>query len=401
MLRRKAFIVFAALTTLAAALSPAAWAANIDFTKQIQPIFMQHCAGCHGEKKGLGGLRLHSPAAIEKKSAKDDHLIVKGDPDKSELIERMVLPVDHKKFMPKKGKPLPAEQLSLIRQWIKEGAAYTVSAKAKPTEEPAPDEGHVKEGHGEHHSEPAKEIPLPEVAAADAAAIEKLVASGAQVSSLYTGSSLLQVSYALRSEPATDAEVALLSAVAEQVYALNLAKSQVSNKGLAVLSQLKNLAQLHLENSSVTDSSLSHLSGLTSLKYLNLYGTSITDAGLKPLEGLEHLQKLYVWKTKVSYEKAKAMEKAKAGMLVDLGFDHPVVVRKRVTKQLEEAKKQVKSSDAAFKKAKQAYERSEKEQKASKQRLDELQKQLDAIEGKVKPEAKEKKAEEKKEEKKK
>ncbi len=352
---------------------------DVDFTQQIQPIFMKHCAGCHGEKKGMGKLRLHTPEAIQKKWGKDEHLIVKGKPEESELYERLVLPADHKKFMPKKGKPLGAEKLSLIHQWIEQGAVFPVVAVAKPQAEA--DDKPAKEV-------PLPELPLPEVGAADSAAVEKLVDAGAQVSSLYAGSSLLQVSFTLRGEPATDADVALLSDVAEQVYALNLAKSQISDQSLAVLSQLKNLSQLHLENSSVTDSGLAHLSGLASLQYLNLYGTGVTDAGVKHIEGLKHLRKLYVWQTKVSYDVAQGMEKASAGLAVDLGFDHPVIARKRVTKQLAQAKEVVAESDAELKKAQAALDRTKKNQAASKKRMDELQKKMDKLDGKVEPEAK-------------
>jgi len=370
--------LFAADKTPAAGESPAA--TNIDFTKQIQPIFMEHCAGCHGEKKGQGGLRLHSPDAIEVKVAKDEHLIVKGKPEESDLYKRLVLPADHKKRMPKKADPLPEKKIALIQQWIQQGAVYTVTATAKPA---------VEEGADDQPPAKPKEIPLPEVGAADAAAVEKLTAAGAQVTALYAGSQLLQVSYALRDEAATDADVALLAEVAEQVYSLNLAKAQVSDQGLAVLSQLKNLAKLHLENSSVADSGLSHLSGLASLRYLNLYGTGISDAGLKPLGGLKQLQKLYVWKTKVSYDAAKAMEQAAAGLMVDLGFDHPVVARKRVTKQLEQAKEQSKESDAEFKQAEETFDRAKKDHEAVKKRLDELQEKMDELDGKPKKEKKE------------
>ena len=373
-------------------------AADVDFTKQVLPIFMENCAGCHGEKKGLGGLRLNTPEGIQAKAEKDEELIVKGKPDESELIKRLELPADHKKFMPKKGKPLPKEKLSLIRQWIEQGAVYTVAA-AKPEVE-APAEGEAKPMEKEAAPAAApKELPLPEVGAADKAAVEKIAASGGQVTSLYAGSPLLQVSYALRSEPATDAELTLLADVADQVYALNLAKAQVSDKGLAELAKLKNLSQLHLENSSVTDSGLSYLSGLDRLQYLNLYGTVITDEGVKHLEGLKHLQKLYVWKTPVSYDKAQAMEKATPGLMVDLGFDHPVVARKRVTKQLEQAKAQATESEAALKKAKETLDQVTKDQEAAKKKLEEAQKQLDILDGKVKPEEPKKeeaKAEEKK-----
>lgn len=381
---RLMFLTTALLTTALLALLGAeeSSAANVDFAQQIQPIFMKNCSGCHGEKKGLGGLRLHTAEGIQKKWDKDDHLIVKGKPDESELYERLVLPADHKKFMPKKGKPLAKEKLALIRDWIEQGAAFTVAADANPQavadSEPAEKPMEAK----------PEELPLPEVASADPSAIEKLTATGAQVTSLFAGSPLLQVSYALRGEPATDADLAPLAAVAPQVYSLNLAKAQVSDSGMAVVSQLKNLSRLHLENSSVTDSGLTHVGGLSRLQYLNLYGTQLTDAGLIHLAGLKHLQKLYVWQTKVSYDGAKAMEKAQAGLVVDLGFDHPVIKRMRLTKQIKQAKEYTKDAEADFKKAKAAFDRAKQDQEKSKKREAELQAELDKLDGKAEPEKK-------------
>jgi mono/diheme cytochrome c family protein len=354
-------------------------AANVDFAEQIQPIFMKNCSGCHGEKKGLGGLRLHTPEGIQKKWEKDEHLIVKGNPDKSELYERLVLPADHKTFMPKKGKPLPEEKLNLIRQWIEQGAAFTVVADAKP---PAKEE----KDDAPKPAPKIEDLPLPEVEAADPEAIQKLAATGAQVTALFAGSPLLQVSYALRGDPATDNDLAPLAAVASQVHSLNLAKAQISDQGLAVVAQLNNLSKLHLENSSTTDSGLTHLTGLSRLQYLNLYGTQITDAGLQHVQNLPHLQKLYLWQTKVSYDVAKAMEKAQAGLVIDLGFDHPVVKHKRLTKQLKQAQEAAKDAEAEFNKAKAAFDRAKQDQDKSKQRTESLQKELDQLDGKAAPE---------------
>ncbi len=167
-----------------------AFAANVDFEKQIQPIFLEHCAGCHGEKKRLGKMRLHTPAEIQKKAAADEHLLVAGKPQESELYQRLVLPADHKKRMPKKADPLAKEKIELIRLWIEQGASFTAATLPE---------------------NPAREkLPLPEVQPADNAAIEQLQATGSQVSNLFAKSPLLQVSFALRSSPTGDADVALL-----------------------------------------------------------------------------------------------------------------------------------------------------------------------------------------------
>jgi mono/diheme cytochrome c family protein len=378
-------------------------ATEIDYTKQVLPIFEQHCTGCHGEKKGLGKLRLHTIAAIQKKQAADEHLIVAGKPDKSELYERLILPAEHKKRMPKKADPLPQEKIELIRLWIEQGATFQLAAAGVDA---AAVNSVTDNSVGGINNPPAAEPqaeeinreppPLPEVAPADEAAIEKLTAAGAQVSPLFANSPLLQVSFALRGEPATDADLAQLAAVAKQTYALNLAAAQISDQGLAVVSQLTNLAQLHLENSSVTDTGLASLSNLQNLKYLNLYGTTVTDAGLPHLHGLKHLRNLYLWKTKVSYDAARALEKTIPDLAVNLGFDHPVVARKRLGKELERAQENAQEAAATAEKVKQEFEAATKANEEATKNLESVEKALEVLKGEGKTEPDEKKPEEKK-----
>jgi hypothetical protein len=347
---------------------------KVDFEKQIQPIFLQHCVGCHGEKKASGRMRLHTAAALKEKWDADKDLIVAGDPEKSELYQRLVLPADDKKRMPMKADPLPKETIDLIARWIKEGAALSVAAAVtepvKPQEEEKPAEQVAPA------AEKPAELPLPEVAAAPPAAIAALTSAGAQVIPLFNGSNLLQVSFAHGSEPAGDAQVALLSGVAEQVYSLNLVDAKATDAGLAPLAGLKNLSVLHLERSVVTDAGLAHIAGLGNLQYLNLFGTAITDAGLTHLAGLKHLRRLYLWQTKVSYDTAMKLEKTIPGLVVNLGYDHPVVVRNRLTKELELVKKQAEEAKSELAKAEQQLEGAKKNAEAVNARLAEVEKQL-------------------------
>ena len=279
------------LSTLLSALTAYAARAEekVDFEKQIQPIFLQHCAGCHGEKKASGRMRLHTAAALKEKWDADKDLIVAGEPEKSELYQRITLPADDKKRMPMKADPLPKETIDLIAKWIREGAALERcgcrdgtggAAAEKPAEAAAEEKEEAK----------PDELPLPKVAAAPQEAIDKLTAAGCTGVAAVCRQLAVAVSFAHRSEPAGDAEIALLAGVAEQAYSLNLAGSKPTDAGLAPLAGLKNLSRLHLERSSVTDAGLAHVAGLVNLQYLNLYGTGITDEGLKHLAGLKHLR---------------------------------------------------------------------------------------------------------------
>jgi mono/diheme cytochrome c family protein len=384
---KRIFAMSMVLALLAA--KDAATEDKVDFEKQIQPIFLQHCAGCHGEKKALSKMRLHTAAALKEKWDAEKELIVAGEPEKSELYQRITLPADDKKRMPQKADPLPKETIDLIALWIKQGAALPEAAAAPVPVPPAEPE---KPAEASAPAEKVEELPLPEVAAAPQEAIDALTAAGAQVLPLFADSKLLQVSFAHRSEPAADAEIALLSSIAEQVYSLNLADAKPTDAGLAPFAALKNLSALHLERSIVTDAGLAHLAGLTNLQYLNLYGTGISDAGLTHLAGLKHLRRLYLWQTKVSYDAAMGMEKDVPGLVVNLGYDHPVVVKMRLTKEMELVKKQAEESKGELAKAEQQLEGAKKNAEAVNARLAEVEKQLKELEAPA-AEADEKKTE--------
>jgi hypothetical protein len=210
--------------------------------------------------------------------------------------------------------------------------------------------------------------------------VQPLIPKGGAVLPLYAQSNLLQISFPGRSEPVGDAEVELLAELAEQVHMLNLAGAEVSAAGLAPLGGLTNLAALHLERSSITDEALVHLSGLERLQYLNLYGTTTTDAGLEYLASLRNLRRLYLWQTEASYDAAMGLEHEIPGLIVNLGFDHPVVVRMRLSKELEVAKQRAEEAKAAEEHARQQHEAAQKELETTTVRLTEIEQQLQDLE---------------------
>jgi mono/diheme cytochrome c family protein len=356
--------MFRAITTIAVVIVVAAGRYSradddkIDFMTQIQPIFVEHCAKCHGEAKSAAKMRLDSADGIRQKWAADAELIVIGEPDKSALYQRLILPADDGKRMPKAADALPKELVDRIGLWIKQGAVLPPAAANAPSVTRA---GSVTPVDSSAATPQAKESPtFPQVPPPPTASLDRLVAAGAQVMPLFAGSNLLQITFAHRTEPAGDAEVALLKDVAEQVYSLDLSGCHATADGLAPLSTLKNLSSLHLEHSAVTDESLNHIGGLTSLSYLNLYGTAITDAGLTKLTGLKTLNKLYLWQTKVSFDAAMALEKGIPGLNVDLGYDNPGVVRQRLSKSLDSISKQAEEAKTVVEKESQLLEEAKK-----------------------------------------
>lgn len=98
----------------------------------------------------------------------------------------------------------------------------------------------------------------------------------------------------------TDGNLTALAPAADKITSVDLARTKVTDAGLAALSGMKNLTELHLENTGITDAGVEHLKGLTSLEYLNLYNTKVTDAGAQKLAALSKLKALYLWQTGVT-----------------------------------------------------------------------------------------------------
>src|SRR5579883_868624 len=105
--------------SLALLLAPALAAQSISFEKQVRPILTRSCAGCHQPAAKQSGLSLASYAEFQKGGNKGAGF-TPGDPDKSVIIAYLTGAV--KPQMPFGGKPLPDDQIELIRQWIREGA---------------------------------------------------------------------------------------------------------------------------------------------------------------------------------------------------------------------------------------------------------------------------------------
>ena len=319
---------------LLAPVLPAAAEDKVDFAKQVQPILAETCYSCHGPEKQKGKLRLDTLEAFQK-GGDSGPAIVAGDPAKSSIYTRTTLPPDHDEIMPPKGDPLKKEQTDVIAAWIKQGASFGDWKGGAPAGPAAP-------GTAAAPAEGPRKIELPEVATADAGALDKVRGAGALAMPLAQGVNLIDVSFQPASDKTTDAELGLLAPVAQQVYALNLAGSKVTDAGLAQLAPLTNLRRLHLEKTGVTDAGLAHLKGLANLEYLNLYGTQVTDAGLANLEGLTNLRSIYLWQSKATAAGVEKLKKALPNARIDNGWKEPATApapKAEEPKKAEEAKK--------------------------------------------------------------
>ena len=104
-------------------------ASAIDFVKDIQPIFQEHCYKCHGPERQEAAFRLdHKPTAL--KGGDIGPAIIPGKAAESLLI-RAVSGLEPKLKMPRKGDALSHDEIAKLTAWINAGAEWPDSASAK------------------------------------------------------------------------------------------------------------------------------------------------------------------------------------------------------------------------------------------------------------------------------
>ncbi len=108
-----------------------AFAAPVDFAREVQPIFEQNCVSCHGSAKQSSGLRLDRKADALRGGDSVNPLIKPGDAAGSPLLQ-IVAGLKPDLVMPPKGKRLSSEQIAVLRRWIEEGAVWPEDKSAAP-----------------------------------------------------------------------------------------------------------------------------------------------------------------------------------------------------------------------------------------------------------------------------
>ena len=101
---------------------------HVTFNAHIRPIFSNTCFACHGfdAKTREADLRLDTPeGGYAKLKDSEERAIVPGKPDKSAIMQRIESAVPDEAMPPPDfHKDLTAQQKSLIRAWIEQGAKY-------------------------------------------------------------------------------------------------------------------------------------------------------------------------------------------------------------------------------------------------------------------------------------
>ena len=104
-------------------------AQDIEFERDILPIFKESCLDCHGPDEQESGFRVDSRLALLKGGDYGEPALVPGDVDKSVLINAVTYE-DSDLEMPPDEK-LSDEKIRLLKQWVHEGANWPGQMEAK------------------------------------------------------------------------------------------------------------------------------------------------------------------------------------------------------------------------------------------------------------------------------
>jgi hypothetical protein len=297
--------------------------ANVDFKKDILPIFESRCLKCHKApheengkvQKPKGDLRLDAAWAILK-GGEDGPIVKPGNSSKSAIIEAVTAPQDDDKFMPpqNKGEPLNAQEIAKLKAWIDEGVdfgGWEGNLEGKPADAPSAIAKKAPPKEREHDAIYKKLAEGLQPPAPDA--LKKVTEVGAQTTPLMVGGPLLRVDFLTGVSKCDDKAVASLMPIKEYIAHLDLARTVISNAALKIVAQFPRLTELDLRNTKITDEGLAPVPSMKNLDEINLFGTEVTDKGLATLASAKSLKHVYLYETKVTEAGVNNLKKALPG----------------------------------------------------------------------------------------
>lgn len=272
------------------------------YSDLVQPVLSEKCYSCHSSKKVKGSLRMDQEKLLFK-GGKHGEIIKPGNAAESELVKRLLLPMEDDKRMPPKDQPqLSKEEIELISWWIKTGADTK-----KKVKELLPDAAILPvlaSFSGGASGDTAAHIALSKVfdenpASPPKATIDKLTSLGILVSPVAQDKNLLEVS-CINYAAFDNSKAALLVELVNNIVWLRLDNTAITDETLAQVGKLKNLVRLNLSGTNVTSTGMIALQSLKNLEYINIVNTKVDDKGLLTLATIPSLKSIYCWNSQIS-----------------------------------------------------------------------------------------------------
>ena len=287
------------------------------YTDVVKPIFETKCYSCHGPNKQKGKLRMDDSLKLMK-GGKDGIVIEPGNADASEIIKRLMLPVDNDDHMPPKEKPQPTEsQIALIHWWIANGAAFDKKVNQFSQDDKIKPMLIALQNISEEIKQ-ASDLPATPVEPVDANIVKQLKEKNILVLPVALNSNYVSVNF-VNDTTVDNSDLQLIAQLSKQLVSLKLSSTNITDDGLKTFAQCSNLIKLFLNDTHVTDEGLKNLILLKNLRYLNLVNTKVSANGISQLKTLSKLQSIYLYQTLVTKQDWPALQKLFPKANIDSG----------------------------------------------------------------------------------
>ncbi len=278
----------------------------------VVPVFESKCLSCHNTQRSKGGLLMNTYTNLLKAGESGLPSITRGNPEKSEIYNRVHLAADHKDHMPPEGKtPMTEDEISILKFWIEKDASDSIK---------------VSDARKQDSIGAIIDRVLPEllryqrsalIARTKAMQLEaklKEVANKLNVSierdSLSDGD-FYTIAMKFPPAPFTNEQFQELSPYSEVFSKVSLISSGIDDAGLYYISKMSNLRELYLQKTNIDGSGLIYLINLPNLEKLNLSFTKIDDRAAIDLLKAPKLQEVYLYRTNTTKQVVDALSKNK------------------------------------------------------------------------------------------
>jgi uncharacterized membrane protein len=272
------------------------------YSNFIQPLFDNKCISCHNTEDNKGGLILqhYSNLFID---AEHDKPISAGNPDQSELLRRVSLPLNHKKIMPPRGAGFSYTDIQILRYWIENGAdslavfnSDTMSKELITL---------INRDYGLDFS-PKPYYEKVNVDRLDEAVMAQFRNSGFRVNYLSETNFLLDVAF--EKDSINKDQIQILNTVSDKITFLKLSKCNLSDDLIKEIADLPNLTRIDISKNSLSADVVTFLSKLEHLESVNLNETDINSESLRNLLTASSKLRIYVRNTKITTEELASLK---------------------------------------------------------------------------------------------
>jgi len=270
------------------------------------------CVSCHNPNKTKGGLLMTSLDALLA-GGEVGNTILPGNPEESEMIRRVHLPMEDEEHMPPDGKqPLNEQEIQILERWIALGASDTLRLVHLQSSEPL-------KGLVEGLMQPdAKEkwAKLPKVADST---LQRLNSDYITIKRIAGDADALSINV-YKSPVYTAEQVTGLKFIGQNIVQLDVSGLPIGKEEMNFIGSCTNLEWLEVDQTPITDIEMDALNLLSKLKTLKVHSTAISDESIPVLNKMDGLREIYLWNTQISADGLKALKAVKPTLRIEGGI---------------------------------------------------------------------------------